>query len=70
MIPAGVPLLRYWLFAGMVYYPFGGWRDFRDSFATLAAARAAAQIWQRHDTWYHVVDSTTLTVVAASPRQP
>lgn len=70
MIPPGVPLLRFWLFAGMVYYPFGGWRDFRGSFTTLDAALAAAQIWQRYDTWYQVLDSTTLTMSAASARQP
>ena len=77
MVPArdmpplpGAQLQRYWLFAGLLYYPFGGWRDFRGSFATLAEALEAADPWQRYDTWYQIVDSVTLAMSASSARQP
>jgi hypothetical protein len=42
----------FWLFAGDYYYPSGGMDDFKDSFDTLEAAKAAAPCGVL--TWAHV----------------
>lgn len=50
---------RYMLFAGMTYYPSGGWKDYRGSFTTLEAALAgAANLYSDRD-WWHIVDRDT-----------
>jgi hypothetical protein len=49
---------RYLLFAGDQYYPSGGWRDFRGSFATSEEAVKHVADWLRVD-WWHVVDGAT-----------
>ena len=60
------PLKRYAVFAGDIYYPAGGWSDFKGSFDLPDDAKAEAVRWTspakgrqypRHD-WAHVVDLT------------
>ena len=36
-------LKRFAVFSGDQFYPNGGWRDFRSSYATIKAARQAAE---------------------------
>ncbi len=52
---------RFLLFAGMTYYPSGGWHDFKMSFDSVSAALSFAE--QNHSdngwNWWHVIDSTT-----------
>ena len=50
---------RYLLFAGDIYYPSGGWDDFKDSFDGVAEAIAALGAGDRRYAWFHVVDSQT-----------
>lgn len=59
---------RYWLFGGDIYYASGGMADFVGQYAVLAEAVAA---WQaEYDyTWWHVVDTQSMMVVAGSPGQ-
>lgn len=52
---------RYLLFGGDVYYPAGGWDDFRGAFETIEAATAEG--YRRKFDWFHVVDRETLTQV-------
>lgn len=47
---------RYLLFAGAIYYPAGGWDDFKGSFDTVLDALEAVK---SHTDWHHVVDSIT-----------
>lgn len=57
---------RYALFAGMTYYPGGGWSDFQGSFDVPEDAERAGQAnedagkWD----WFEVVDLETGEVVA------
>jgi len=60
---------QYLLFAGMNYYPGGGWNDFKGAFETIE--EAVAEVTQRQEQnntegwdWYHVVDTTTGQEVA------
>lgn len=53
-------LKRYLLFAGLSYYPKGGWGDFAGSFDTLTEALAI----RRGADWWHVIDSQTGKIVA------
>jgi hypothetical protein len=39
------------LFAGNLYYPGGGWNDFRGSFAIIEQAR----VYARDYDWFHIV---------------
>ena len=54
---------RFLLFAGPVYYPGGGWNDFKGAFATEEEANDAAKNLHIHDRWWHVVDSVTNTQI-------
>ena len=49
---------RYLLFRGDIYYPAGGWDDFKGSFDTLVEAAEEATKDSSFD-WWHVVDSHT-----------
>ena len=51
---------RFLLFAGMQYYPFGGWSDFRGAYDTLIEALSA----QRSGDWWQVVDTESMSIVA------
>jgi hypothetical protein len=55
---------RYFLFAGMQYYPFGGWGDFRGVFVSVedAKKKILELNWDLVD-WWQIVDSETLEVV-------
>lgn len=60
---------RYLLFAGRRLSPFGGWRDYADSFERLEDALKVGegllrQSKHRRLRWYHVVDRKTLKIVA------
>lgn len=50
------------LFAGDVYYPGGGWEDFRGSFPDIETANAIGNHFLRADPthrWFHVVNIKT-----------
>jgi hypothetical protein len=53
---------RYLLFAGDLYYPGGGWSDFRGSYDDIYEAVDGARTWD----WYHVVDSTDEQIVKSN----
>lgn len=63
---------RFLLFHGHVYYPFGGWGDFKGSFDTQEAAFNAftSQLadWEviGRFVWYQIVDSLNWEVVVGS----
>lgn len=48
---------RYLVFAGMAYYPDGGWDDFKESFDTLSDCMD--YLITHHCDWAHIVDSHT-----------
>lgn len=50
---------RYLLFAGSVYYPDGGWDDFKDSFDTREQAIEECNQWKGRYGWAHVIDAQT-----------
>ena len=61
---------RYWLFAGLRYYPDGGFLDLKGCFASEAEARTAAKSVRiegynppQPPDWAHIVDSETRTIV-------
>lgn len=47
---------RYLLFAGDIYYPAGGWRDFIGDFDVLDEAKARL-IRNRSYDWYQIYDT-------------
>lgn len=54
--------MKYLLFVGGIYYPRGGWEDFRGSFKTKQAAKKAVCKFVKdrgYDAfyWWHIVDS-------------
>jgi hypothetical protein len=53
-------LKRFLLFAGMIYYPYGGWKDFKQDFDTLEEAQdyvlANPELVETY-TWYHIADT-------------
>lgn len=53
-------MLQFAVFAGEHYYPYGGWVDFRGTYATLEDAVAVGKQLQ----WHHVVDLSNGSVVA------
>lgn len=52
---------RYLLFQGSEHYPLGGWDDYTDAYDTVDEAKSMVKTGPFH--WYHVVDTTTMTVV-------
>lgn len=48
---------RFLVFAGDIYYPGGGWDDFKDSFLTEAAARTFIDDNLGGADWWQIVDS-------------
>jgi len=55
---------RYALFGNYIYYPSGGWSDFRGSFDTVNEAEAEART-----EWFEIVDLTTGDVVSRGQNQ-
>ena len=53
---------RFLVFAGDNWYPFGGWKDFKESFDTLHEAQNYLMDSSSYD-WYHIVDSSTGEIV-------
>lgn len=51
------------LFAGVHYYPGGGWNDYVGSYSTLAEAMRAAAIPDHDREWWHIVDTATGHIV-------
>ena len=50
--------MTYLLFAGDRFYPYEGFYDFQDSFASLDAAEFALLLWfaeKNNPTWAHIV---------------
>ena len=58
---------RYLVFAGIDYYPAGGWNDFAGDADTLDEARQIVNLERRRPRlparWWQIVDTTTLKVV-------
>ncbi len=55
---------RYLLFMGMHYYPFGGWKDFKDSFDTIEEAQQHFKDANLDSiAWYQIVDTSTWEIV-------
>lgn len=52
---------NYLLFAGSMYYPSGGWHDFRGSYESIYAAKSA--VIDIICDWYHIVDASTGKIV-------
>ncbi len=59
---------RFLLFAGSVYYAAGGWKDFQSSHDTLEEAIKTAKAEHNEYDWWHVVDTTTMTIVSGFGR--
>ena len=54
---------RFLLFTGQHYYPDGGWDDFKGDFESYEHAKDFLIQHNDYD-WWHLVDSTTKTIVA------
>ena len=52
---------RFWLLAGFIYYPDGGLDDLRCTSDTLA--EIARTLEENDFDWYHVIDTTTMSIV-------
>lgn len=65
-------LKRFLLFAGIYYYPSGGWNDFYGSFDTVEEATAAYEAYAKDkmDPWGHIFDAQTGTPLNDFGRQP
>lgn len=59
---------RYLLFAGSHYYPFGGARDFIDSFDTLEEAMSAPVTDGREVDWLDIADLENNLALVMSKR--
>lgn len=59
---------RYLVFAGLNYYPYGGWSDFVDSFDNVTEAHVCA-LNQKLD-WWQVVDTQTGMGFDSDDRSP
>ncbi len=62
------------LFAGDVYYPYGGWGDFKGMFTTVEEAKDFFDKGERwgddhihHWNWYQVVNLETKEIVERGP---
>ena len=53
---------RFLVFSGDHYYPSGGWKDFRGSYAILEEAKAS----EPGGDWAHIIDTESGLVVAVS----
>jgi hypothetical protein len=49
------------LFAGDIYYPCGGWEDYRGVYGSVELARAAVQ--EMEVEWWHIVDAAAGRIV-------
>ncbi len=61
---------RYLLFAGDMYYPCGGWEDFKDDFDTVEEAREGVRSLRRNPwggpDWWDIIDTKAMKRVASS----
>jgi len=49
--------MRYLVFVCEIYYPSGGWNDFKESFVTFQLAKEyALELYRYSDNHVHVVD--------------
>lgn len=53
----------YALFAGLMYYPEGGWGDHRKTSEDLESVRVTAKMLQGSDDWWHIIDLSTGRVI-------
>ena len=58
---------RYLLFAGMDYYPSGGWDDYLGDFITISECLSHLKeeknrCWDPLE-WHHIVDTKTMKIV-------
>ena len=60
---------KFLLFMGDVYYPSGGWEDFKGAFATIEDARAQIKEQWSFE-WWHIVDFETKEIIEAKPSPP
>jgi hypothetical protein len=60
-------LKRFLLFTGSQYYARGGWSDFKSSFDTFEEALKEAA--NTNCDWWHIVNSTTRSVVDCGYRE-
>ena len=52
------------VFAGEEYYPGGGWNDFQGTAESVDAARSVVEAnTDSNDSWYHIVDGSSLKIV-------
>ena len=50
-------LKRYLVFSGSVYYPVGGWNDFKCAYSSIKAAEK--RVKQDEEDWSHIIDLET-----------
>lgn len=62
---------RFLLFAGEIYYAYGGWNDFVDSFDNCdhAIAQGHKIVTRPDENWWHVVDTVSGEIVGISEYQ-
>jgi hypothetical protein len=48
----------FFIFAGMQYYPFGGWKDFKGTASTLEEALQVITV--RNWEWWHIVHDLSI----------
>ncbi len=53
--------MSFFLFAGDVYYPGGGWEDYKGEYATYDEAIMAAE--SSKCDWWHIVNTLNLKIV-------
>ncbi len=54
---------RYWLFAGLAYYPMGGMDDFKGSFQGLEEAMQGVRKEDLEEDWGHIFDTLENKVI-------
>ncbi len=63
------PSDRYWLFAGGHFYPYGGFRDFYGSFASVEeAVKKSAEVQTKlisefMSCWWNVIDAQSKEII-------
>lgn len=54
---------RYLLFAGGIYYPTGGWDDYKATADSLEELYIKGAEYKAEYKWFHVVDTQTMEIV-------
>jgi hypothetical protein len=54
---------RYLLFSSMVYYPFGGWKDYHSDHESLESAKSSFVTIHDRFRESHIVDTATMEIV-------